>query len=239
MESDMLMVYKLYLHDKNINDDNLINEIINNYNNKYSHLDFDEYYDNLNINELLYIHTEDNLYEQVKNDNICVNGLNILNSIQEKDDYTPVNLLDEQQLWNNINNPNQQQQQPINNQPNYYNIFNIMNNLMTGNILDIVNEMYNAQNQEDIPVVLTEESFNKLNKVNYEKLKTLVKDLEDDQTCTICLDKLKPENNSENTFLILPCSHYFHQSCIKEYLTNYNYHCPICKAECGEHYAKL
>ena len=51
-------------------------------------------------------------------------------------------------------------------------------------------------------------------------------DLEIDDQCSICLDEL----SIDEKVIILPCVHYFHKSCIKQWLSRKTY-CPICASK--------
>ena len=50
---------------------------------------------------------------------------------------------------------------------------------------------------------------------------------------------LLSEDNDNFKYNCLPCNHSYHTECIKQYLKDYDYHCPICKKECGDHVAKI
>ena len=54
----------------------------------------------------------------------------------------------------------------------------------------------------------------------------------------LCLEKLNV-NVDECKYIVLQCHHIYHNKCIIEYLANYDYHCPLCRDECGEHQANL
>ena len=56
----------------------------------------------------------------------------------------------------------------------------------------------------------------------------LEKDL--DEKCTVCLGPLK----KDDMVWELNCKHVFHQDCIKTWLKEYNYKCPVCREEAGE-----
>lgn len=115
---------------------------------------------------------------------------------------------------------------------NNHNIFDfVLNNL--SNIINIVN------NQEPIPVTLTENALKKIKKMDLSQLKEKVKNITEEDQCSICLGKLLEEEDDKKEFTILPCEHYFHYECIIEQLKNYDYHCPICRKEVGEHKPKL
>ncbi len=63
-----------------------------------------------------------------------------------------------------------------------------------------------------------------------ESLKTIKLETNLDTGCSICMGHLeKDEEVSE-----LKCSHTFHTECIKPYLCQYNYKCPVCRAEVGK-----
>jgi hypothetical protein len=44
------------------------------------------------------------------------------------------------------------------------------------------------------------------------------------QTCSICIDNM----NIDSILRILPCNHYFHHTCIDQWLTT-NINCPLCR----------
>ncbi|MDV3193989.1 MAG: RING finger domain-containing protein [Sweet potato little leaf phytoplasma] len=53
-------------------------------------------------------------------------------------------------------------------------------------------------------------------------------DIEDDQSCVICLEKI--EREEKIGILQMPCLHLFHENCINKWLRNSHY-CPICRFE--------
>ena len=97
------------------------------------------------------------------------------------------------------------------------NINNFMNNFN-----NLINNIVNAPNpnMEDVKVTLKDDS--KIKKYKLEK------ELED--KCSICMGKL----NKEEMVWELPCKHVFHEECIKMWLKEYNYKCPVCRKEAGE-----
>ena len=102
------------------------------------------------------------------------------------------------------------------NQINHY--VNIFNSVLSTPILPHVEQ----NEQEDIVVTLDEECLNKL-----ETKKVTTNDY---NRCTICLcDIVKDED-----IIQLKCSHYFHKDCLKEYLEEYDFKCPVCRYEIGK-----
>jgi hypothetical protein len=93
-------------------------------------------------------------------------------------------------------------------------------------MMNIANELYseliNVPNQENVICTLDEEEKNKLNKVILENNL--------DKCCSVCMDDLVKDNE----VIILPCEHIFHTNCIEEWLSKYNYNCPVCKKEVGK-----
>lgn len=82
---------------------------------------------------------------------------------------------------------------------------------------------FNRNEMSDVPIVITNEDFNKLNRIKYESNMQL-----DD--CVICMD-----NYINNDIVIdLPCHHKFHEKCIENWLKNNSYKCPICRAPTGK-----
>ena len=93
-------------------------------------------------------------------------------------------------------------------------------------------------NQEPVTVALTQDAIDKLTKVDFDELTSLV-DVQEQDQCSICLELLDPKSTGLKRFIILPCKHFFHEACIIEHLKNYDFHCPICRQECGTYEAKI
>ena len=51
-----------------------------------------------------------------------------------------------------------------------------------------------------------------------------------EKKCSICLDDF----NDKDLVYLLECKHLFHKICIDEWLTKYNYNCPICRKKLGK-----
>ena len=84
---------------------------------------------------------------------------------------------------------------------------------------------------EDVKVTLKQDEL-KQDCVEYNLLNDDIKLA--NKICTICQDDYK------NNDLIrqIKCNHIFHINCIDTWLLDYNYKCPICRQECGEHEIK-
>ena len=76
-----------------------------------------------------------------------------------------------------------------------------------------------------------------VSKYSYEEFKQELKNngKDIDPTCSICQSSFEEEilETGKDDIIKLNCGHYFHSSCINEWLKNYNHTCPICKSECG------
>jgi hypothetical protein len=96
---------------------------------------------------------------------------------------------------------------------------------LAANLITHFLESHSNQNQEyeydDVICTLDNEEIT--------KLKTEILENDHENSCVICMDLM--EKNQE--ILVLPCNHYFHNSCINNWLLNYNYKCPICKTTAG------
>ena len=51
-----------------------------------------------------------------------------------------------------------------------------------------------------------------------------------EKDCNICLEQF----NTNNELKVLPCNHFFHKDCIKEWLCNEKVNCPICRKDIRE-----
>lgn len=100
--------------------------------------------------------------------------------------------------------------------PNVNNFMNIFNNILQ----QAENNMTDIENMEDVKVILKNESTIKKIKLE-EKL---------EEKCSVCLSEM---NKGDNVWE-LKCKHTFHGDCIKVWLKEYNYKCPVCRQETGE-----
>ena len=63
-----------------------------------------------------------------------------------------------------------------------------------------------------------------------DNLKTFKLDKNLDTNCSICMSEM----NKDEVVIELKCAHIYHSDCIKTYLEQYNYKCPVCRAEVGK-----
>jgi len=76
--------------------------------------------------------------------------------------------------------------------------------------------------QDDIQITLDDECLNKLESFEVGNV--------DYDRCTICLGDIEQGNK----LIKLKCTHYFHEDCLKEYLEEYDYKCPVCRIQVGK-----
>jgi len=79
------------------------------------------------------------------------------------------------------------------------------------------------QQQEDVKITVEEEALNNL------KIIEVQEELE--MNCPICIEGIVKGNEA----IKLECNHYFHKDCIKTHLLNYDYKCPLCRCDVGNH----
>lgn len=101
------------------------------------------------------------------------------------------------------------------------NILNIINSFIFSVNINETEYIDDNEDFEDVRVTMNENDINKL------KTKKMDSNIKED--CSICLCEM-----GENNIIELDCSHYFHDNCIKTYLKEYNYKCPICRIEVGQ-----
>lgn len=113
-----------------------------------------------------------------------------------------------------------------------------LSGILGGTVGNAINNLLGQLNQEPVHVALTPQALDQLAEMSYAEMKERLPNLDDDENCSICCCPIN-EDTDNQVYTVLPCNHVFHSTCVKDYLKEYSYHCPICKAECGEHEAKL
>ena len=92
--------------------------------------------------------------------------------------------------------------------------------LLNNNLQQLMSP-FRLNNMEDVKVTLDD---NELVNLPERKLEENL-----DQKCSVCMmDLLKDQEVCE-----VKCKHVFHSSCIKQWLKEYSYKCPVCREECG------
>jgi hypothetical protein len=84
------------------------------------------------------------------------------------------------------------------------------------------NNINTFENLEDVKVVLNEDTFNNLERVNFEDL-----DKESQNDCLICIDSFEDKDE----IVKIKCNHIFHCNCIKSWLCNESNKCPVCRID--------
>ena len=79
---------------------------------------------------------------------------------------------------------------------------------------------------EDVRVTLQD---NELESIRTIKFSEINDPKIDEKKCSICMTKFADDDDIS----ILKCNHIFHEDCIKEWLKEYNYRCPVCRCETG------
>lgn len=103
------------------------------------------------------------------------------------------------------------------------NINNIFSNFETV-YNNFINDTIDEYIHEDVRVVVPENIFNNFEKIviNNENI-----NIYQDKSCNICIE----EFTLNETLTKLKCNHFFHQNCIKQWLTKQSKKCPICRDE--------
>jgi hypothetical protein len=127
----------------------------------------------------------------------------------------------------------------MNNSISNYNTINYDNNIIPNSLLNIYNPTltYNSEMlMEVINNILNDTSsefkdvVSTLDEEDFCKIRSYTQETDSDIQCSICFDNLMKDDNVS----CLPCSHKYHNDCINTYLKEYNYICPVCRAEVGK-----
>ena len=185
-----------------------------------------------------YLLSQDYNMQQIKetiNDFYNLYGIQIPDDTFMEDDNTnddlphivPQDMLSN--LLQNIINIQPSQEEPyifsipiINSQLNFTNLHPDPYNT---NIVSLFSTFINQTEQnlfDDVVVTVDDKDL--------ESLKTTKLDNNLETSCSICLSQMI----KDETITELKCSHLFHSDCIKPYLEQYNYKCPVCRSEVGK-----
>lgn len=79
---------------------------------------------------------------------------------------------------------------------------------------------------EDVRVTLGEDDLNSIKTMKFSEITdTKI----DEKKCSICMTNF----DDDEIISIIKCNHIFHEECIKEWLKEYSYKCPVCRTETG------
>lgn len=102
------------------------------------------------------------------------------------------------------------------------NMVNLINTIINELGYEIIASEHTANSFQDVIVTVDDSDLEKLESTKLEsKL---------DTDCCICMGHMDKDDMSTE----LKCYHIFHTDCIKPYLQQYNYKCPICRTEVGK-----
>ena len=156
------------------------------------------------------------------------------NPVQQQDDDTITSFIRQREILRdeifNLRQREEQLSSHINYLRNPINNFNFIPTISNINIFHDALTQLQGQMQEDVPVVLKQDSLSKLKKIKFD-------DLTDEQkkdSCVICMSDISPEKDTTQEIIQLPCNHLFHSDCITPWLKNNSHKCPICRTSAGE-----
>lgn len=137
---------------------------------------------------------------------------------------------------NNLEEEQEENQEEKNNEHNnnnettlnqFNNLIDVIDNYIRNTehlyINDVIPTLDNFNNiilNEDVKIILNEDEFEKLEKINYTDCN---KELE----CLICLETFE----KNETLIKINCNHLFHCNCIKNWVCNESNKCPVCRIE--------
>ena len=129
-------------------------------------------------------------------------------------------------LVNNLNNL------PVIHTPNYHNVVvNIGNNNLP--MINTINYQNVVVTIGNLPVVNTPNYQNVVvttDDNDLDNLNTEILTCDHESNCSICMSQMIKDDK----ITLLKCNHNFHYDCITPYLKEYNYKCPVCRAEVGK-----
>jgi hypothetical protein len=222
----------------------------------YQDISFDEYFIIKKLKEQLYNSGMEN-EEDINNNifdfyqkfgfNMSINeikSVRINNNTNTQLLFSYFNLLSTPSNINDLQENNNNSEQQINDDENLQNInYNFLSQTFTipfndnidindfinnfNNILNNLNWTTTTTQQEDIQVTMDNEDIDNLKvKIYSETTNT---------NCTICLCDMVDGDE----YFDIKCKHFFHKECIKKWLEEFNYICPICRTELGKSHAHI
>jgi hypothetical protein len=243
MDNDIALAIRLQANDRGIYDETLLNFLCQ----EHQHVQTDDI-DEI-LEETFYLTTKPQL-NITSTQNTYITIIKQLFEETHVTDYELINTNIQQSLTINYNAQHPQQPQQNPQQQLLTNIFGFQFGqqmpILTfnpGNPLNQINTLLNTLNtgtfnfNERVPVALTTTALNGLQDLTYDDVLSKLPNLDPTDQCSICFAKLSEKTSDK--YNILPCEHVFHSTCIKPYLAEYDYHCPVCREPCGDHEAKI
>ena len=231
MDTDIRFAIEVQANDHGIFDEELIDRLVSEYM-KNNCCDVEEIInDTFDTN---FLDTGHNIQFSIGGNGHATN-VTELNTYRNSDYYEEINSREQRQLLVQLGGL-----------PAVPSFFSLYNQFTQGQFPDILNNIFGTlgtlgTDYAPVRVTMTQESLDKLIDMSYEQVLEKVPNLDKDEKCAICWSKLSDKITIDGieTYKVLPCNHVFHSECITEELSNYSYICPTCKAECGDHEAKI
>ena len=194
------------------NFENLLSNIMNDINNLENIIQNNNHENNEN--------DENDDDENNENDDHENDENNDENNNDDEDESKEDNIIDHVEIFYMNNNSQILQQFNVNNVPITTNISQTLNQLLQNLIQPTTTQNTNPFN--DVVVTVDENDLNNLESTKLEN------NLE--SSCSVCMSTLQ----KDDMITTLKCSHIFHTECIKTYLKQYSYKCPVCRCEVGK-----
>lgn len=164
--------------------------------------------------------SDDELLEEVDNseENTTEENIDLSNNTEVNTDQSN-NTINNYNITHTINFQNMN----FNNPEQLFSIINSHAGTSTFNIPALGQVVFTPNpSMEDVKVTLEEDDLqNIVEEEITEDLKT---------KCSICMMNF----SKGNKLCKLKCGHSFHKDCIMQWLSEYNYRCPVCRTECGK-----
>lgn len=206
---------KIYLLESGFPIDNINNELYN-------------FYRYINVNIELNTITEISISQDSILNNIVQN---IFNPEYLNNDNNDENENDEEDNNNEETDDNDDAENESDNNLIIYTTNTNHNNI---NIINVLNTLVNNLNNSENLIQINQNNFQNvavtIDDEDFENLNSKILTCDHDSNCSICMSQMIKDEK----ITLLKCNHNFHYECISPYLKEYNYKCPVCRAEVGK-----